>query len=224
MSVNSQTGRDFSITWHRQGWFYVNTSWDRKKNGKPSTFSFFFHTAVKWSSSLTGGALRPHTHTHTRMLGREPTPAAEVRFLETRSIWPSYMQCSHGMHYTAVWVMGRLELQFKCDFRSALRGAPRVKCCSLFCHLAACLSSDTLRVPCLHGSVDRQPCAPPFSPPPSTPNLGLAPPAVECIRPQNGSSAAAVAHGEKPDRLSSCWRGWNRARSSLRMKFIAATC
>lgn len=66
VSVNSQTGRDFSITWHRQGWFYVNTSWDRKKNGKPSTFSFFFHTAVKWSSSLTGGALRPHTHMDAR--------------------------------------------------------------------------------------------------------------------------------------------------------------
>lgn len=46
--------------------------------------------------------------------------------------------------------------------------------------------------------------SPSLSPPP-TPNLGLAPPAVECIRPQNGSSAAAVAHGEKPDRQSSCW-------------------
>ncbi|CAK6963185.1 Hypothetical predicted protein [Scomber scombrus] len=44
-----------------------------------------------------------------------------------------------------------------------------------------------------------------FSPPPLTPTLGLAPPAVECIRPENGSSAAAVAHREKPDRLSSCW-------------------
>lgn len=60
--------------------------------------------------------------------------------------------------------------------------------------------------------LDRQATSCPTSPPrfasplfSTTPTLGLAPPAVECIRPQNGSSAAAVAHGEKPDRPSSCW-------------------
>ena len=43
VSVNSQTGRDFSITWHRQGWFYVNTSGDRKKKmGIHPRFPFFF--------------------------------------------------------------------------------------------------------------------------------------------------------------------------------------
>lgn len=61
--------------------------------------------------------------------------------------------------------------------------------------------------------LDRRPRAPPsFSPPPPTPNLGLAPPAVECIRPQNGSSAAAVVHGEKAWQTEQLL-GWNRARS-----------
>ena len=59
--------------------------------------------------------------------------------------------------------------------------------------------------------------------PPPTPTLGLAPPAVECIRPQNGSSAAAVAHGE---RSLTDWAaaGLKRGKVTLRMKFSTSTC
>lgn len=186
----------------------------------------FIHSAVKWSSRLKNPqvqhilAVCTHTQAYLNQSGSGAVnwsqPWSWVP--KTCHIWVSYVQCAHGMSYTAVWVMGCLELQFKCDFRSTLWRAMPVK--FLFCHLAACLSFDMLHVPCFHGSIDRWPCASPSSP--ILPNLGLASPAVECIRPQNGSSAAAVAQGEKPDRPSSCRAQTGQGHSKWNLSLLPA--
>lgn len=164
------------------------------------------------SQKSTSGALSCHALARARMhtwprMGTVPWTEASsgVWFLKHAAY--GQVTCGVLMACITQWFKrwDAYSCSFKCNFRSALGRAMRVECRSCLAIWPRACRPICSAVPSFHGSTGRRPRAPSFFSPPPTPNLGLAPPAVECIRPQNGSSAAAVAHGEKPDRLSSCW-------------------